>query len=162
MFKALPAVKTTDLTSRRSLKDTLSNKDGISASLPEVLGAVGISIGILAAAAFGIGSAWNFGQDSTAQGTLESVKSAQLILQADTGKFGNKSGVETATSGGTKLLTTVPAEADLKVATSTDGRNYCASIKSMGMTSQVFYISSNDGKVSKTKPTVTGIAATAC
>jgi len=120
----------------------LSDKRGLSASLPEVLGAVGISILVLGLAGFGIGAGINFAQDSGAKSTLESVNAAQILHQTKNNTFG---GLDDLTAGDSPALSSTPD--NVGIHTSQDGRNYCAIIESGSMSHTKFWITSKDGKV---------------
>jgi len=129
---------------RKSIKSVLTDKHGLSASLPEVLGAVGISIFILAAAGFGIGAGVNFSQDATAKGTLDSVKAAQVLQHSKTGAYGD---VDALKAGDSPALT--QTSDSLKIAASDN--NYCAAVKSGSITGTVFYLNAKTGEITEDK-----------
>lgn len=133
-----------DPQTQTSAASVLRSKRGLSASLPEVLGAVGVGIAILAGVGFGIGAAVNYGNDSSAQGSLEAVKSAQLLYQGQTGTFGT---LEQLTKGDPPALTSAGA---VKVAAT--ATNYCATVKSTSMAGTQFWITAKSSKVLKVKP----------
>lgn len=150
-MRKAPSVVTEDVTltglvGPRSAKSVLSNKLGLSASLPEVLGAVGVSVGILAAAAFGVGAAINFGMDSSAKGAIDSVKSAQVLYQSKNATFGT---VEQLTAGDTPPLTDKPESLKITVSAT----NYCGVIKSTSMMGTSYWITAKSGKVLDKAPT---------
>lgn len=60
----------------RSARAILADNRGLSTSVAESLGALGLGIVVLGTLAVGIGAAFNYGQDSGAQSTLDGVKSA--------------------------------------------------------------------------------------
>jgi len=132
----------------------LTNKRGLSASLPEVLGAIGISLAVLATVGLGIGAAVNFGNDSSAKGALESVKSAQLLYQAEKGTFGT---LEQLTAGDTPALT---GAGSVKV--SATATNYCAVVKSTSMSAPTFWITAKSGKLLTTAPTAAQLGDVTC
>lgn len=142
--KTIPADLGGSLTPTAVLKD----KRGISASLSEVLGAVAISIGVIALAAFGIGAGINYSQDSNAKATLDSIKSAQILHQSKTNGFGDLAAL---TTGDAPALTSIPTNATIKL--STDKRNYCALVESGSMAHTLFWITSKDGKIVEEAPT---------
>lgn len=137
----------------------LKDKKGLSASLPEVLGAVGIGILLLGLVGFGIGAGISFAQDSGAKGTLESVKSAQLLHQTKTEKF--TADVKSFTDTNPPALS--GDVSNLKMTVSADGRNFCAGIESTSMAHTKFWINSKTGKITEgdTPPTAT-VAGVAC
>lgn len=132
----------------------LKEKRGLSASLPEVLGAVGISILVLGLAGFGIGAGINFSQDSGAKSTLESVKSAQILQQTKTNEFGDLAAL---TSGEAPALSSKPDNVAIK--TWDEGRNYCAFIESTSMSRTKYWITSKGGKVVEENPDTTNCPA---
>lgn len=134
----------------KSAKDLLADKQGLSASLPEVLGAIAIGIVVLGLAGFGIGAGVNYSQDSGAKQVLESVKSAQVLHQSKTGGFGSLEELTTATGGATPALTVKPD--NIALATTADKRNYCAVIESGSMGHTKFWITSASGKILETAP----------
>lgn len=134
-----------------SITAILKEKRGLSASLPEVLGAVAISIGVLALVGFGIGAGVNYANDSGAKGSLESVKSAQILHQSKTGGFGTIAELTDSTAGATPALTSKPD--NVAVSVSTDKRNYCALVESKSMSHTKFWLTSSSGKVLDAAPT---------
>lgn len=131
----------------RTPSAVLKDKRGLSASLPEVLGAVGIGILVLGLAGFGIGAGINFSQDSGAKSTLESVKSAQILHQTQSNTFGT---LAELTGGESPALSTKPDNVNITV--SADGRNYCAIVESGSMAHTKYWITSKDGKVVEAAP----------
>jgi len=131
----------------RTPATVLKDKRGLSASLPEVLGAVGISILVLGLAGFGIGAGINFANDSGAKSTLESVNSAQILHQTKNNTFGT---LEALTTGDSPALSSKPD--NVAIAVSSDGRNYCAVVESGSMSHTKFWITSKDGKVVEAAP----------
>lgn len=133
----------------------VSNKRGLSASLSEVLGAVGISVAVLALAGFGVGAAITFGQDSSAKSELESVKSAQVLYQSQHGSFGTLEDLTKASDTAGAALTSTPDK--FAIAVSPDGTNYCAVSTSGSMFAPSFWLTAKSGKISDTKLTDGGI-----
>jgi hypothetical protein len=134
-----------DLAGPQSAQSVLANKRGLSASLPEVLGAVGISIAVLAGAAFGIGYGVNYSQDAKAKSVLDSVKSAQVSYQGKNDTFGT---LAQLTTGDTPPLTDTPDH----FAIAASATNYCAVIKSGSMSGPTFWITAKSGKILETAP----------
>lgn len=139
-----------ELGAPKTARSVLKDKLGLSASLPEVLGAVAVSIGVLAAAGFGIGAAINYGQDSTAKGILESVKSAQVLHQSKDANALFAPDLDTlldaAATGGTAALTGEPSQKH-KLTAIDGGRDYCMTIESGGLSHALFYIKGSEGTV---------------
>lgn len=130
----------------RKLITVLKDRSGLSASLPEVLGAIGIGILLLGLVGFGVGAGISFAQDSGAKSTLESIKSAQILHQTKTNSYGTLDALTTATAAGaTPALTAKPDNAVVKV--SPDGRNYCAFVESTSMMHTQYWLTSASGKV---------------
>jgi hypothetical protein len=140
-----------DLGGSQSAKSVLSNKRGLSGSLLEVLGAVGIGIVLLAGAGVGIAYGINTSQDGAAKSVLDSVKAAQVSFQTANGKFGE---VDDLTTGDTPPLTSKP---DHFAINATD-TNYCAVIRSGSMGHPTYWITAKSGKVLTTAPTNNGDA----
>lgn len=141
----------TGLGGTQSAKAVLTNKLGLSASLPEVLGAIAIGIAVLVGAGFGIGAGVNYSQDSKAQSALESVKSAEVLYQSKNQSFG---ALTDLTTGDTPALTSTPKN----LAITATATNYCAVIKSGSMSGTVYYLTAKSGEISTTLPTNTGDA----
>lgn len=135
----------------------LKEKRGLSASLPEVLGAVGISILLLGLVGFGIGAGITFSQDSGAKDTLNAVNSAQILHQTKTQTFGKLADL---TGGDNPALK--PAPTNVAVAVSTDGRNYCAVVESTSMLRTKYWITGKDGIVVDKAPTATETGGVTC
>jgi len=129
-----------------SARSVLTNKRGMSFSLPEVLVAVGLSIGGAALVTVGIASAINFSKDSGAKTALDSVKSAQILYQQKTGSFGS---LEQLTTGETPALTDSPA--NFKLAQTET--NYCGIVRSTSMSAPTYWITAKSGKILETAPT---------
>ncbi|WP_311245424.1 MULTISPECIES: hypothetical protein [unclassified Microbacterium] len=123
----------------------VSNKRGLSASLSEVLGAVGISVAVLALATVGVGAAITFGQNSSAQTELESIKSAQVLYQSTHGSFGTLEQLTTATDTSAAALTTLPDK--VAIVLSDDLTNYCAVSTSASMFAPSYWMTAKSGKV---------------
>lgn len=139
----------------RSIKSVLKNKLGLSASLPEVLGALAIGIIVIGGGGFGIAAGVNYSNNSQAQSALESVKSAQTLQQSKAGSFGT---LEALTTGDTPPLTTAPD--NLKIAAT--ATNYCAVIKSKSMTGDTYWITAKSGKVLKAAPAAAMLGDATC
>ncbi|MET0886649.1 MAG: hypothetical protein ABWX92_09385 [Mycetocola sp.] len=137
-----------ELGGRKSIKSVLSSKLGLSTSLPETLGALAIGVIVLGGIGFGIGAGYNYTQDSSAQSTLDVVKSGQALIQSKTGSFGDKADL---TTGNPAAVTSDQGKWD--VAVSATGTNYCAASKSGSMDGLTYYITSKNTKVTTTKPT---------
>lgn len=117
------------------VRDVLQSRRGLSASLPEVLGAVGISILVLGLAGFGIGAGINFAQDSGARASLESVSAAEVLHQTKTGDFGS---LDELTTGDSPALTSKPD--NIRLFLTDDRRDYCAAVESGSMSRKQFVI----------------------
>lgn len=139
------------LAAPRKALTVLKEKRGLSASLPEVLGAVGIGILLLGLVGFGIGAGINFAQDSGAKGALESVKSAQLLHQSKTNAFGSLEELTTADGTGAAALSVKPDNVTITV--SADKRNYCALVVSGSMGHTPFWVTAKTGKIVDKEPT---------
>jgi hypothetical protein len=150
MFKAalnLPRnSELTGLGGRQSIKSVLTNKRGISASLPEVIGAVTISVILIGGSAFGLAAGYNASQDADAKSTLNAVKSAQVLNQSKTEGYGT---FEELTTGEDPALTANPDK--LKIEASTT--NYCAVVKSGSMFGATYWMTAKSGKVLEKAPT---------
>lgn len=133
----------------RSARSILADKRGLSTSIPESLGALGLGIVILATAGVGIGAAFNYGQDSSAQQTLDAVKAAQVLYQAKNTTYGDVAALTTGTDPA--LNKTNP---HLNIVKSTT--DYCAAIKSDSLFPASYWITARSGQVSTTKPAATG------
>ncbi|MFJ2662649.1 hypothetical protein [Arthrobacter koreensis] len=149
LFKTHPDVTpgpdTNDLGEPQSAHALLTDKRGLSTSIAESLGSIGLGVLLLVGLTVGIGAAWNYGQDSTAKSTLDSVKSAQVLQKAKTGSYGT---VENLTDGADPALTSVSD--DLKItASETD---YCAVVKSRSMTGPTYWMTAKTGKVLDAAP----------
>lgn len=129
----------------RSLRSVLTDKRGLSTSVPEALGAIGLGIFVIGVGAVGLGAAWNFGQDSGAQTALEGVKGAQVLYQSKNSAFGD---VAALTTGQDPALKNAPTS----LAIAATDKNYCAAVKSSGMFSPSYWITAKSGKVLNTKP----------
>ena len=136
------------LAAPRKLITVLKDRRGLSASLPEVLGAVGIGILLLGLVGFGIGAGINFAQDSGAKAALESVKSAQLLHQSKTNTFGN---LDALTKGDPPALAGTTDNMVIDVAP--DGRNYCALVESRSMLKTKYWIYAKSSKAVEATPT---------
>lgn len=135
-----------DLGEPQSAQAVLTDKRGLSTSIAESLGSLGIGVLVLVGLAIGIGAAWNYGQDSSAKSTLDSVKSAEVLHKAKTGSYGT---VADLTTGADPALTS--ASENLKIAaTETD---YCAMVKSRSMTGPTFWMTAKTGKILEAAPT---------
>ena len=156
----LPAHPESAFSAPASARKVLGDKRGLSASLPEVLGAVAVSIAILAAAGFGIGAAINFGQDSSAKGVLDSISAAQTLHQSKTGGFGTLAELTTAGTGGTPALTETPDNASIAV--STDKRNFCAVIESGSMAHTKYWVTGKNGKIYEGTAPTAAVAGVTC
>lgn len=126
----------------RPTREILQSKRGLSASLPEVLGAVGISILVLGLAGFGIGAGINFAQDSGARSTLESVSAAEILHQTKTGDFGT---LDDLVAGDSPALTSKPD--NIRLFLTDDRRDYCAAVESGSMGRNQFVIGARGGVV---------------
>lgn len=136
-----------DFDEQGSAKPTLSNKRGLSASIPEILGAIAIGVVVLATTGFGIAAGYNYSQDSSAQSLLDSVKSAQTLYQSKNQTFGQLTDL---TSGTPAALDGSPTNVAI-AATATD---YCAVSKSGSMGGTEYWITAKSGKVVTTAPTL--------
>jgi len=125
-------VRQVDGRSRR-LGCLLSDKSGLSASIGEVIGAITISMVVLALSGFGIASGINYSQDSNAEAALQSVRSAQILHQTKTDEYGT---MDELLAGDTPSLRNAPDGVHLYV--DEDGRNYCAFIESGSMSRPQF------------------------
>lgn len=134
----------------RSARSILADKRGLSTSIPESLGALGLGIVVLTLAGVGIGAAFNYGQDSGAQSTLDAVKSAQVLYQAKNSTYGD---VAALTTGQDPALNKTSPH--LAIAESTT--DYCAAIKSDSMFPASYWITARNGQISTTKPTSAGV-----
>lgn len=136
------------------IREALTSKRGISFSLTESLGSVGLWLLGAAVVGVGVGAAITFGQDSGAKGALDSVKSAQILQQSKTGKFGSKTDLTKSDATNKAALTSDPSKIDIWV--SADGQNYCAVSTSASVFAPSYWLTAKDGKVSETKPTEAG------
>jgi hypothetical protein len=137
----------------RSAGSTLADKRGLSTSIPESLGALGLGVLVLSALGVGIGAAYNYGQDGSAQNTLDAVKSAEILNQARTGTFGD---LPTLTTGTDPALTqTAPS-----LVITSAARDYCAAIQSHSMFGPSYWITARSGKVLNAKPDATTAGVT--
>lgn len=135
-----------DFSGSLSPKGILLNKDGISASLTEVLGAVGISIGIMAAAAFGIGAGINFSQDGKAKSSLNAISAAETLYKSNNDTYGD---IDALTSGDAPALTQKTDKMKITVSDT----NYCAVVKSTSMTGGSFWVTAKSDAILKEAPT---------
>jgi hypothetical protein len=131
----------------RSVRSTLADKRGLSTSIAESLGSLGLGIVVMAVAAVGIGAAFNYGQDSSAQSTLDGVKSAQVLYKAKNNTFGDAPGLTTGQDPA--LNKTSP---HLNIVNSTT--DYCAAMKSDSMFPNTYWMTARTGQVTTTKPTL--------
>jgi len=142
------------ITQPRTLTQVLKDKRALSASLPEVLGAIVISVIVLGLVGAGIGAGIAFAQDSGAKATLESVKSAQLLYQAKNGGvFGD---LDALTAGEAPALT--GDVANVRIALSDDNRNYCAFAQSGSMFGTTYWLTAKTGTILEAAPTDLGFA----
>ena len=132
----------------------LKSKAGLSTSLTESLGSIGLGVLVLGLVGAGIAVGVNFTRDAGAKDSLNSVKSAETIYQGANDVFGD---LDALTSGETPALTNKPD--NLKVA-ATD-TNYCAVVKSKSMTGPTFWMTGKSGKILTAAPT-TAEAGVAC
>lgn len=137
----------------RSARSTLADKRGLSTSIAESLGSLGLGIVVLATAGIGIGAAYNYGQDSSAKSTLDAVKSAQVLYQAKNSSFADVA----ALTGGTDPALPKGAASLNIVKTVTD---YCAAIKSDSMFPASYWMTARSGQVLTAKPAVTAAGVT--
>ncbi|MFF2053700.1 hypothetical protein ACFVU2_19005 [Leifsonia sp. NPDC058194] len=129
-----------------SAKATLSDKRGLSASIPEILGAIAIGVVVLATTGFGIAAGYNYSQDSSAKSLLESVKSAQTLYQSKNQTFG---ALTDLTSGTPAALDGNPTN----VAITADTTDYCAVSKSGSMGGTEYWITAKSGTIVTLQPT---------
>ncbi|ROR76114.1 hypothetical protein SAMN06295974_3738 [Plantibacter flavus] len=131
----------------RTAKSVLGDKKGLSTSIPEALGAIVLGMILLGGAAFGVGAAINYGQDSGAESDLESVKAAQTLYQAKNATYGTKaqltSGSDPAMANSDKGSWDVAVTAN----------NFCAISKSKGVSGTTYWITAKTGKAVTTMPT---------
>jgi hypothetical protein len=135
------------LSERPSTLQTLRSKAGLSANLPEVLGALAIGI-LVIGGGVGIAAGINYSRDAQAKSTLKSIATAETLVQSKTDSFGS---LDDLTSGDTPALAEKPDATTTKIA-QTD-TNYCAVIKSKSMTGPTYWITAKDGAVLTTAPT---------
>lgn len=109
-------------------RDLLRRKEGLSASIGEVIGAITISIIVLALSGFGISAGINYSHDSNAEAALQSVRSAQILHQTKTDAYGTMDELQ---AGEAPSLRSAPDGVRLFV--DTDGRDYCALVESGSM-----------------------------
>jgi hypothetical protein len=128
----------------RSALSTLKDKRGLSTSIPESLGALGLGIIVLATAGIGIGAAFNYGQDSSAKSTLDAVQSAQVLYQGKNATYGD---VAALTTGTDPALPKTQSHLNI-VKSATD---YCAAIKSDSMFPASYWVTARSGELFTTK-----------
>jgi len=128
-----------------SARSVLADKRGLSTSVPETLGAVGIGIVVLSLTAVGIGAAFNYAQDSGAQATLDAVKSAQVLYQAKNASYGDVPGL---TTGQDPAL----PKSNPHLAIAKSNTDYCAAVKSDSMFPNSYWVTARTGQVTTTKP----------
>lgn len=150
MSKA-PSVITDEFTPQalgeKSILQTLRSKAGLSANLPEVLGALAIGI-LVIGGGVGIAAGINYSRDSQAQSTLKSIATAETLIQSKTEKFGS---LDDLTAGDSPALAEKPDATVTKIA-QTDS-NYCAVIKSKSMAGPTYWITAKNNAVLKSAPT---------
>lgn len=129
----------------RSAGSVLADNRGLSTSITESLGALGLGIAVLAVGAVGVGAAWNYGQDSGAQSTLDGVKSAQVLYQGKNATYGD---VPALTTGQDPAL----PKSNPHLAIVKSNTDYCAAIKSDSMFPSSYWVTARTGGVSSTKP----------
>ncbi|MEO3931413.1 hypothetical protein WMO79_01180 [Micrococcaceae bacterium Sec7.4] len=129
----------------RSARSILADKRGLSTSIPESLGALGLGIVVLGTLAVGIGAAFNYGQDSGAQSTLDAVKSAQVLFQARNASYGDVPGL---TTGQDPAL----PKSNPHLAIAKNATDYCAAMKSDSMFPNSYWVTARTGTVTNTKP----------
>lgn len=137
-----------------SAREVLADKRGVSTSISESLGSIGLGVAVMTLLAVSIGAAWNYGMDSSAKSTLDSVKSAQVLYKAKTGSYGD---VSKLTTGQDAALS--KSSDELKIAA--DDKNYCAAIESTSMFSPSYWVTAKSGELLSEKPT-TEAAGIAC
>lgn len=126
-----------------SARAVLADKRGLSTSLAESLGSLGLGVLVMAGIAVGIGAAYNYGQDSSAKSTLDSVKAAEVLHKAKTGSYAN---AELLTTGADPALT--KSSADLVI--NANEKDYCAVVTSRSLGGPSFWLTGRDGKVYET------------
>lgn len=129
-------------------RDLLRRKEGLSASIGEVIGAITISMIVLALSGFGITAGINYSHDSNAEAALQSVRSAQILHQTKTDEYGTMSELR---AGEVPSLRAAPDGVRLFV--DDDGRNYCAMIES-GSTSRPQLVNGPRGGIAQLRTRV--------
>lgn len=139
-----------------AVRALLARKDGLSASLSEVLGAISIAVVILGLTGVGIAASFNVGQDSEASTGISSLRSAQTMYEA---KHGSYATLSQLTSGTKPAMGSAPAGTKLMLGP--DALSYCALVKSGSMAGTQF-LTGSGGTVVELKTKVDTEALKGC
>lgn len=129
-----------------STRTVLADKRGVSTSIIESLGSIGLGIVLMVGIAFAVGAGLNYGHDSSAKSTLDAVKSAEVLYKAKTGSYGDK---EMLTTGQDAALT--KSSDDLVI--NANDKNYCAATESGSMFSPSYWVTAKSGELLEEMPT---------